>query len=103
MVNVVNELKKYSDPEKAQYNAYKYLGKEEGKLYKSTRKDKKYMILDPNTNKMVHFGAMGYEDYTKHNDDTRKFNYLKRSKNIKGNWKNNFFSPNNLSRIILWN
>ena len=45
---------------------------------------------------------MLYEDYLKHNDETRKKNYLLRSGNIKGNWKNNPYSPNNLSRNILW-
>ena len=38
----------------------------------SSRKDKKYMVLDPNTNKMIHFGQMGYEDYTKHHDEKRR-------------------------------
>ena len=45
---------------------------------------------------------MLYEDYLKHNDETRKKNYLLRSANIKGNWKQNPYSPNNLSRNILW-
>jgi hypothetical protein len=26
------------------------------------------MILNPNTNKWVHFGQLGYQDFTKHND-----------------------------------
>ena len=29
------------------------------------------MVQDPN-GKWIHFGAMGYEDYTKHKDDKRK-------------------------------
>ena len=32
-------------------------------LLPSSRKNKKYMIFNPNTNKFVHFGAMGYMDY----------------------------------------
>ena len=45
----------------------------------SSRKDKKYMVLDPNTNKMVHFGQMGYEDYTKHHDEKRRELFRKRN------------------------
>ena len=94
------ELQKYSNIEKAQKNAYKYLGKT-ATLYESTRKDKKYMIKN-DEDKWVHFGQLGHEDYTKHNDDIRRQNYLKRASNIKGNWKNDKYSPNNLSINILW-
>jgi hypothetical protein len=94
------ELQKYSNIEKAQKNAYKYLGKT-ATLYESTRKDKKYMIKN-DEDKWVHFGQLGYEDYTKHNDNIRRQNYLKRASNIKGNWRNDKYSPNNLSINILW-
>lgn len=94
-----HELIQYSNPKIAQKNAYDYVGQE---LYISTRKDKKYMILNPETNKYVHFGQMGYQDYTIHKDDTRRGNYLNRSKSIKGNWEDNAYSANNLSRNILW-
>ena len=43
-----------------------------------------------------------YEDFTQHKNKDRQQNYLKRSSNIKGNWKNNKYSPNNLSMNILW-
>lgn len=59
------------------------------------------MVQDPD-NKWVHFGQMGYEDYTKHKDDNRRKNYLKRSSNISGKWKSNKYSPNNLSIHLLW-
>jgi hypothetical protein len=72
------------------------------KLYRSSRKNKKYYIITPDGHK-VHFGAMGYEDYTKHNDDYRRDSYLKRSLHILGNWESNKYSPNNLSIHILWN
>jgi hypothetical protein len=45
---------------------------------------------------------MGYEDFTKHKDPIRRHNYLTRTANMKGNWKDNPYSPNNLSRNILW-
>lgn len=83
----------------AQKNANNYFGKKVA-LYKSTRVDKKYMIHDGK--KWIHFGQMGYEDFTKHNDKKRRESYLKRSANIPGNWASNPFSPNNLSRNILW-
>lgn len=95
-----NELLKWSNPQQAQKLAYKYLGKN-ADLYVSTKKDKKYMIQDPN-GKWVHFGQIGYEDYTKHQDDKRRKNYLTRTANMRGNWRDNPYSANNLSRNILW-
>ena len=95
------ELKLYSNPEIAQRRAFKYLGKT-AILYQSTNKNKKYKIYDPKNEKWIHFGQMGYEDYTKHKDNDRRKNYLIRSAKIAGSWKNNKYSPNNLSRNILW-
>lgn len=93
---------KYSNPSKAQKKAYQYLGKSKGKLYPSTRKNKKYMVCDTNHKKWVSFGQLGYEDYTKHHNKERRKNYLTRSSKIKGNWKKNKYSANNLSRHVLW-
>ena len=61
------------------------------------------MILDPETNKFVHFGSLAYGDFTKHQDKQRQKNYIVRAMNIKGNWKSNRFSPNNLSLYLPWN
>lgn len=94
-------LLKYSNPKQAQRMAYKYLGKT-AKLYPSTNLKKKYDIYDPNHDKWIHFGQLGYEDYTKHKNKTRRKNYLTRSRGIKGDWKTNKYSPNNLSIHILW-
>ena len=91
----------FSNPNKAWIKARKYLGKDTI-LYYSSRKNKKYMIHDPHTNKYIHFGQMGYVDFTKSKDNIKRNAYLKRSSNIKGNWENNKYSPNNLSRNILW-
>lgn len=90
----------YSDPDKVVSLANGYFGKNIP-IYLSTRKDKKYMLQDPN-NKWVHFGQMGYEDFTYHRDEARKQRYLARATNIKGNWKNDKYSPNNLSIHLLW-
>jgi hypothetical protein len=94
-------LKKYSNPVIAQKMAYKYLGKT-AKLYPGKTKNKKYSIFDAKNNKWVSFGQLGYEDYTQHKNKTRRKSYLKRASNIKGNWKHNKYSPNNLSIHVLW-
>ena len=90
----------YSNPVEVVKKAKKYLG-ETVKIGLSTRKDKKYMVQKLN-GVWVHFGQKGYEDFTKHGDNTRRESYLRRTSNIKGNWKDNKYSPNNLSRNILW-
>lgn len=93
---------KWSNPLLAQRQSYRYFGKKLGTIYRSTRKNKKYQIYDNINNRMVSFGQMGYEDYTKHRSLKRRSNYLTRSGKIRGDWKRNRFSANNLSRVILW-
>ena len=100
-MKINKNLTKYSNPIMAQKMARKYLNKTV-KLLPSTRFEKKYMILDPKTNHYVHFGQMGYQDYTKHHNKIRRHNYRNRATHIKGNWKNNKYSPNNLAIHILW-
>lgn len=95
-----NPIWRVSNPIIAQKNAYKYLGKD-AKLYLSNRKDKKYMILDPD-GKLVHFGNLNYEDFTKHASLRRRYLYISRATHIRGDWKNNKYSPNNLAIHILW-
>lgn len=94
------EILKWSNPVEVRKQADKYLGKDVP-LYYSKKKDKKYAVIDPQ-GKVVNFGQIGYEDYTKHQDDKRRQNYLTRTANMRGNWKDNKYSPNNLSRNILW-
>ena len=97
----IKELNKYSDPTIVFKKAKEYLGNDT--IIKiSDKPAKKYMILNPNTNKYIYFGQFGFEDFTKHKDLQRRDNYLKRTANIKGDWKDNKYSPNNLSRNILW-
>ena len=96
-----DEIWKWSNPVKVAEMARKYLG-EMAVVFRSTKPKKKYMIFDPINSKWVFFGEMGYEDFTKHQDPKRRENYLTRTKSIKGNWKNNRYSANNLSRNILW-
>ena len=68
----------------------------------STRKNKKYMILNDD-DKYIHFGDSRYQDYTKHQNEERLQNYLSRATKIKGNWKKDKYSPNNLAINLLWN
>jgi hypothetical protein len=95
------EVMEYSDPKKALENAIKYL-KKDIVFSLSTKPKKKYMVMNPDTMKWTHFGEIGYEDFLKHQDPIRKNNYLKRTANMKGNWKNDKYSANNLAREILW-
>ena len=90
-----------SNPYKAFLNAKKYLGKDT-LLFPSSMKNKKYMVYNPNTDKWVSFGDIRYEDFLKHKSLIRKNNYIRRASNIKGNWRNDPYSPNNLSINILW-
>jgi hypothetical protein len=94
------ELLNYSNPQIVLQKARKYLDNDVN-ITISTRKDKKYMIAKPD-GRWVHFGQMGYEDHTYHKNNIRRTNYLNRSSNIRGNWESDKYSPNNLSRNILW-
>jgi hypothetical protein len=93
-------LEEYSNPRIVQQQAYKIFGKE-GKIYRSSKKDKKYQILNPD-GKWVHFGQLPYEDFTRHGDAVRRQNYLSRATKIKGDWKSDPYSPNNLAIKLLW-
>ena len=69
-------------------------------LAKSDRSGKKYMVdVD---GKVVHFGADGYEDYTKHKDPERKKRYITRHK-ANENWnKSGIKTAGFWSRWLLW-
>lgn len=95
-----DEIWIYSNPVIAQQTAFKKYGSN-AILYRSKAKNKKYSIINPN-GKIINFGQMGYEDFTKHQNSLRRFDYLQRSGKIKGRWKDDGYSPNNLSRNILW-
>lgn len=73
-------------------------------LLRSDRKDKKFMLIDPEGNKS-HFGAEGYSDYTLHQDKERRKRYIKRHANEQEYWthtKKNLMTPSYLSRYVLW-
>jgi len=95
------DILKYSNPEKVFKKAKEYLG-HSVKIEISDNPKKKYMVYNPKEDKWIHFGQMGYEDFTKHRDPIRRHNYLTRTYFMKGNWRTDKYSPNNLSRNILW-
>lgn len=70
----------------------------------STLKDKKYTAVfyddDKKKLKTIHFGAVGYDDFTIHKDKDRKQRYIDRHRKNE-NW-NNPMMAGTLSRFILW-
>lgn len=82
-------------------NAKKYLG-DDVVIKPSTRVNKKFMVLNPNTDEYIHFGDSRYEDFTQNNNLMKQRNYLARSYGIRGDWRKDKYSANNLSREILW-
>lgn len=76
--------------------------------YKSTRRDKKGMVLARKGKKakIVHFGQKGYSDFTKHKDNERRKRYLARSAGIRDKHgrltARNKWSANYWARKVLW-
>ena len=62
------------------YTKFKKIYPSDSEIKISTRKNKKYMIYDPNIKKWFHFGSSDYSDYTKHKDVRRQINFLRRNK-----------------------
>ena len=74
-------------------------------LSESDRKDKKYMIDEPDNEDFntVHFGARGYSDYTLHKDKMRKRAYILRHK-PRENWgKSGIDTSGWWAYWVLWN
>jgi len=95
----LKDLVKISSPKEV-YRKFLELGYDKyTNIYVSTRKDKKYMVIHPITNKLIHFGSSDYSDYTKHKDDIRRNAFLKRN----AKWANaDKYTPANLSYTLLW-
>ena len=79
------------------------------KPFKSTAKGKKYSVYVKTDNKsgvkLIHFGAIGYQDYSQHKDDKRRISYLARAKGIKNKkgeltWKDK--NTSNFWAVKLW-
>ncbi len=91
------KLIQVSNPATVMRKANAYLGKGNFELFISNAKNHKYMVINKENGRKINF-----EDHTKHGDETRRQSYLARSGKIKGNWADSKFSPNNLSRNLLW-
>ena len=92
--NNLKDLRIFSDPEYVM-NKARAMGL--NPVHESSRKDKKFMVFDGH--KMIHFGQMGYEDYTKHNDELRRARFKNRNKRWQYSSK---YSPAWLSWYLLW-
>jgi hypothetical protein len=93
-----NEILNYSNPKTVYKNAVVIFGPDVD-IRLSTRKNKKYMLLNPHTNHYTHFGQMGFEDYTKHRDNIRRMKFRTRNKK----WADqHIYSPAFLSYYLLW-
>jgi hypothetical protein len=90
-----------SDYKKVYKNWLKYRGDDDAEIYLSEKKDKKFCVVAPD-GKTVHFGQKGYDDFTKHQDEARRDNYLARATGIRGNWRNNKYCANSLAINLLW-
>jgi hypothetical protein len=97
---MVIDITAVSNPDKVRANFKRYKGTDNARLELSEKKDKKYKVI--HDGKTTHFGST-MQDFTKHNDTTRQKSYLARAKGIKGNWKADKYSANNLSIHLLWN
>jgi hypothetical protein len=95
-------IQKVSNPNQVLLNTKRYFFGPSETLYISENPKYKYKIYNPDSKKFVYFGDMRYEDFTKHKDENRRRNYIKRASNIKGNWKDNPYSKNNLAINLLW-
>ena len=92
------DIELYSNPNQVLKNAKRIYGNDVEIDY-STRKNKKYMILNPNTNKWIHFGEMNFEDYTKHKDRIRRSKFKQRNHK----WANSdVYSLSFMAYYILW-
>lgn len=101
----LSELIKISNPDEVKRRFEKYRGGTKATITPSPRADKKYLVRVSPVNGMrgraIHFGS-NMEDFTKHGDEARRKNYLARSAGIKGDWRDDKWSANNLARNLLW-
>lgn len=69
-------------------------------MQRSTRRDKKYVAIIGDDR--MHFGAVGYKDYTTHKNPARKANYIARHRSGE-NWNlSGLRTAGFWSRWILW-
>lgn len=96
---MVKNIKQISNPTKVAANFKRYKGNDDATLSLSSRNDKKYKVTVGG--RTVHFGST-MEDFTKHQDVARQKSYLARANGIKGDWRKDKYSKNNLAINLLW-
>lgn len=98
-------LNKISNPAEVKRRFEKYRGTTKAEISVSPRPDKKYMIrvaaADGNRGRIIHIGST-MPDFTKTADEVKRQSYLARSAGIRGDWKNDKYSANSLSRALMW-
>lgn len=101
----LSELNKISDPLEVKRRFEKYRGTTRAEISVSPRADKKYMVrvvaADGNRGRIIHIGST-MADFTKHGDAARRKSYLARATAIKGDWRADKWSANNLAINLLW-
>ena len=101
----LSELIKISDPTEVKRRFEKYRGTSKAEISVSPRVDKKYMIRVAPAGgvrgRIVHIGST-LADFTKHGDEARRKSYLARSAGIRGDWRDDKWSANNLARALMW-
>jgi hypothetical protein len=66
-----------------------------------TKKNAKLSYLTPD-GRRINFGHSSYESYDRHRDELRRKLYLARATNMRGKWRDDPYSANNLSINLLW-
>lgn len=94
------DLLKVSDPNEVRRRFNKYKGNDKATLEISHREDKKYLVR-VDGKRAIHFGST-MSDFTKHGDEIKRKSYLARSAGIRGDWRDDKWSANNLARNLLW-
>jgi hypothetical protein len=115
----LSELIKISDPAEVKRRFEKYRGTTRATIEPSPRADKTSLIrvatvpgvptgtagavrIEGRVNgRAVHIGST-LADFTKHGDEVRRKSYLARTAGIKGDWRDDKWSANNLARELLW-
>ena len=75
-------------------------------IRRSTRAEKKYMVMIPFRGdappRIIHFGGKGYDDFTTHQDPSRKAKYVARHTNE--DWtEKGIFTAGFWAKHLLWN
>ena len=75
-------------------------GRVKATLQPSSRQDKKYQVTI--NDKVIHFGATGYSDFTRNKDEARKQSYIKRHEGNEDWTKSGLETPGFWAKHILW-